>query len=115
MIIKRLYLTPVGTDTVRIVRTMNLSNGLKGNYTKSRLTMRKQVPADYYMMTFTLPAQLRSLAWQNQRLVYNLMFKCVWDTLKIFSLNDTKSRLPEERNSVVFPALWPYCIRIPES
>lgn len=50
--------------------------------------LQKQVPADYYMMTFTLPAQLRSLAWQNQRLVYNLMFSCVWDTLKTFSLND---------------------------
>ncbi len=50
--------------------------------------LQKQVPADYYMMTFTLPAQLRSLVWRNQRLVYNLMFKCVWDTIKTFSLND---------------------------
>ena len=50
--------------------------------------LNKQVPADYYMMTFTLPAQLRTLAWKNQRLVYNLMFACVWETLKTFSLND---------------------------
>ncbi len=50
--------------------------------------LQKQVPADYFMLTFTLPAQLRSLAWQHQRLVYNLMFECVWDTLKAFSLND---------------------------
>ncbi len=50
--------------------------------------LQKQVPADYYMMTFTIPAQLRSLVWRNQRLVYNLMFECVWDTLKTFSLND---------------------------
>ena len=50
--------------------------------------LQKQVPADYYMMTFTLPAQLRALAWQNQRLVYNLIFQCVWETLKTFSLND---------------------------
>ena len=50
--------------------------------------LQKQVPAEYYMMTFTLPAQLRYLAWQNQRLVYNLLFKCAWDTLKSFSAND---------------------------
>ena len=50
--------------------------------------LQKQVPADYYMITFTLPAQLRSLAWRHQRLVYNLMFECVWNTLKTFSLND---------------------------
>ena len=50
--------------------------------------LQKQVPSDYYMMTFTLPAQLRSLAWRHQRLVYNLMFECVWSTLKTFCLND---------------------------
>jgi hypothetical protein len=40
------------------------------------------------MMTFTLPAQLRSLAWQHQRLIYSLMFDCVWETLQTFSQND---------------------------
>jgi len=51
---------------------------------------RKLVPADYYMITFTLPAQLRSLAWQNQSLIYSLFFKLAWETLKIFGLNDKK-------------------------
>jgi len=50
--------------------------------------LQKQVPAEYYMITFTLPAQLRTLAWQNQRLVYNLLFQCAWATLKAFSAND---------------------------
>jgi hypothetical protein len=50
--------------------------------------LQKQVPADYFMLTFTLPAQLRSLSWQHQRLVYGLLFDCVWATLKQFSLND---------------------------
>ena len=40
------------------------------------------------MITFTLPAQLRALAWQNQRVVYSLMFDCVWETLHTFSQND---------------------------
>ncbi len=51
---------------------------------------RKLVPADYYMITFTLPAQLRSLAWQNQALIYSLFFKLAWETLKTFGLNDRK-------------------------
>ena len=42
------------------------------------------------MITFTLPAQLRTLAWQQQRLIYRLMFDCVWDTLQTFSQNDRK-------------------------
>ena len=52
--------------------------------------LQKQVPAQYFMITFTLPAQLRSLAWQHQRLLYSLMFDCVWDTLQTFSQNDKK-------------------------
>lgn len=52
--------------------------------------LQKQVPADYFMITFTLPAQLRHLAWHNQKLFYSLFFQCVWDTLKSFALNDKK-------------------------
>ncbi len=42
------------------------------------------------MLTFTLPAQLRTLAWQHQRLLYSVMFNCVWETLQTFSRNDKK-------------------------
>ena len=52
--------------------------------------LQKQVPADYFMLTFTLPAQFRSIAWRKQRLIYGLMFDCVWATLKLFCLNDKK-------------------------
>ena len=51
---------------------------------------QKQVPAGYFMITFTLPAQLRKLAWQHQRLLYSMMFDCVWETLQTFSQNDQK-------------------------
>ena len=51
---------------------------------------QKQVPAGYFMITFTLPAQLRKLAWQQQRLLYSMMFDCVWETLQTFSQNDKK-------------------------
>lgn len=50
--------------------------------------LKKQVPAEYFLVTFTLPAQLRDLAWQHQRTIYSLMIQCGWDTLKRFSQND---------------------------
>jgi Transposase zinc-binding domain len=49
--------------------------------------LQKQVPADYFMLTFTLPAELRYLAWQHQRVVYGLLFDSVWKTLQDFTLN----------------------------
>lgn len=52
--------------------------------------MQKHVPANYFMITFTLPKELRSLAWQHQKLVYQLLFQCVWDTLSTFSDHDKK-------------------------
>jgi len=52
--------------------------------------LQKQVPADYFMLTFTLPSQFRNLAWEKQRLVYGLLFDSVWETIKTFSFNDKK-------------------------
>jgi hypothetical protein len=51
---------------------------------------RKQVPANYFMITFTLPAQLRHLFFRCQRQCYGLLFESVWDTLQSFSQNDKK-------------------------
>ena len=47
----------------------------------------KLLPVDYFMATFTLPYELRFLAWDNQKIVYNLLFACVSSTLKDFGLN----------------------------
>ncbi len=33
----------------------------------------KLLPVDYFMITFTLPQQLRPLAWQHQRRCYDLL------------------------------------------
>lgn len=52
--------------------------------------LQKQVPADYFMITFTLPAQFRTVAWFNQRIVYSALFNSAWNTIKLFSLNDKK-------------------------
>ena len=40
------------------------------------------------MVTFTLPKQLRALAWQHQRQVYDCLFKTAADTLKQFGNNE---------------------------
>ena len=40
------------------------------------------------MVTFTVPAQLRSLLWHHQRTGYDLLLKLGWQTLQSFGLND---------------------------
>ena len=50
--------------------------------------LKKQVPAEYFLATFTLPAQFRPLAWRHQRTVYALMIQCGWETLRTFAKND---------------------------
>jgi hypothetical protein len=50
--------------------------------------VQRQVPSNYFMNTFTLPAQLRSLARLHPRLLYRMMFDCAWATLQSFSKND---------------------------
>jgi hypothetical protein len=50
--------------------------------------LNKQVPAAYFLLTFTLPEELRPLAWQQQRILYDLMIRCSWETLNTFAQND---------------------------
>jgi hypothetical protein len=50
--------------------------------------LKKQVPAEYFLLTFTLPEELRPLVWQHQRTLYDLMLRYSWETLKTFAQND---------------------------
>jgi hypothetical protein len=43
---------------------------------------------DYYLVTFTQPAQLRPLVYSHQRTAYDLLIKLAWQTLSEFGLND---------------------------
>ncbi len=52
--------------------------------------LKSLVPATYFMVTFTLPAELRGLALGHQRVMYALVMQCAWDTLNTFSHNDAK-------------------------
>jgi hypothetical protein len=48
----------------------------------------KLLPVEYFMVTFTLPYELRALAKANQKLIYTLLFQCAVSVLKDFGLND---------------------------
>jgi len=52
--------------------------------------LKKQVPAEYFLLTFTLPKELRSLTWYHQKTLYTLMIRCSWETVQTFSQNDKK-------------------------
>lgn len=60
------------------------------NYETTRWLERQQaklLPVDYFMVTFTLPYELRHLAWHHQTAIYNILFTTATSTLKDFGLN----------------------------
>jgi hypothetical protein len=52
--------------------------------------LKKQVPAGYFLLTFTLPAEFRALARAHQGVVYELLMQCSWQTVRTFSQNDKR-------------------------
>jgi len=50
--------------------------------------MKKQVPAEYFLLTFTLPAEFRALTFAHQSVAYDLLMRCCWETVRTFSQND---------------------------
>ncbi len=50
--------------------------------------IKRLVPAEYFLITFTLPAELRALARAHQRVIYELLLRCSWQTVRTFSRND---------------------------
>lgn len=49
---------------------------------------RKLLPVEYFMVTFTIPYELRSLAKAKPSLIYSLLFQCAVSTLKDFGVNE---------------------------
>jgi hypothetical protein len=49
---------------------------------------QKLVPVAYFMVTFTLPAQLRRIMWWYQEFLYDALFKAAADTLKTIAKNN---------------------------
>jgi hypothetical protein len=51
---------------------------------------QKLLPVDYYMVTFTLPAELRAFVWHHQKWAYQTLFDVARQTLMTFAKNDKK-------------------------
>ena len=49
---------------------------------------QKLLPVNYFMVTFTLPYELRDWAWRHQRMAYTILFKAAVGTLNTFAGND---------------------------
>jgi hypothetical protein len=49
---------------------------------------RELLPIPYFHVVFTIPKELRAIAYQNQAIVYGLMFQCVADTLLTIAGDD---------------------------
>jgi hypothetical protein len=54
--------------------------------------MRRLVPAEYFLITFTLPAEFRPLARAQPSVIYDLLMRCSWETVRTFSQNDKQLR-----------------------
>jgi hypothetical protein len=60
------------------------------HYDTSRWLDRQQqklLPVNYFMVTFTLPAELRPVTARHQKVFYNLLLDCARSTLKTFAGN----------------------------
>lgn len=49
---------------------------------------QKRLPVNYYMVTFTLPRELRGIARRHRSICYDLLMRCAAQTLKTFAQND---------------------------
>lgn len=50
--------------------------------------MQRLVPADYFLLTFTLPAEFRGLAAAHADVVLDRLMRCAWETVHRFSQSD---------------------------
>jgi hypothetical protein len=52
----------------------------------------KQLPAEYFLLTFTLPAEFRPMCMAHQGVLYELLMRAAWETVRTFSQNDKQLR-----------------------
>lgn len=59
----------------------------------------------HHHVTFTVPFELRALFKRNEKLLYNLLFKSMWETLRSFS-QDERSRLQAQLGTISILHTW---------
>jgi hypothetical protein len=52
--------------------------------------LAKQVPATYFLLTFTVAEALRARVWANQQALYDHLIRASWETVRTFVRNDTQ-------------------------
>ena len=75
---------------------------------KDRWILAKQndvLPVKYHHTVFTIPAELRTLFLFNKKLLYNLLFKCVWETIESFS-KDPRNRIEAKMGMIAIMHTW---------
>ena len=65
------------------------------------------LPIDYYHLVFTLPAQIRNIAYQNKSVIYNMLFKAAAETLLTIAADP--KHLGGGASGLVSVSRW-YCI-----
>jgi len=75
---------------------------------KDRWILSKQndvLPVIYHHTVFTVPAELRTLFKYNKVLLYNLLFKCAWQTIESFS-KDPRNRIEASMGMIAILHTW---------
>ena len=75
---------------------------------KDKWILSKQndvLPVIYHHTVFTVPAELRTLFKFNKSLMYNLLFKCAWQTIEEFSQNPV-NRLEAKMGMIAILHTW---------
>jgi len=53
---------------------------------------QRRVPCEYFLLTFTVPREFRALAFAHQRVFYDALMSCAWQSVNQFSQNDKELR-----------------------
>jgi len=54
---------------------------------------QKLLPVEYFLVTFTVPQELRELVWQHQSTLYDILFKASVESIKTIGLNNHSMEL----------------------
>lgn len=63
------------------------------------------LPVKYFHVVFTVPSELRGLFLQNQKLLYDLLFRSAWDTIDEFAL-DPRQRMVAKAGMIAILHTW---------
>lgn len=63
------------------------------------------LPITYFHGVFTVPRELRSLFLYNKKTLYNLLFRCVWETIQSFSA-DPRQTMQAKTGMIAILHTW---------